>query len=946
MVQLKIATMCARLNPQGKRSNLFPSIATCVARWVALAVLCTLSLTAHAQWLTQSFTLKPGWNAVFLHVDASHQNLDDLVTSGNNGVAEIWLWKPRLSTVQYLENPAINSLADSRWAVWTNVRTDTDTLKSLVANGAYLVRNGNTTDYIWTVKGKPVPPSYQWTTTGLNFVGFPTPSSSPPNFANYFAPAPGLDLAKATENSAKLFRYPGGDLGTGNPAEVLPSAASTTFVKRGEAFWVRGSTKYYNRYFGPVEVVLQNAAGIHYGDTLGTYSIRLKNLTTTSRTVTFSLNDSESVPSGQTNITARPQLLVRGALSPTTLTYSHAVLAGQSFTLAAKGEVGSEQEVVLGLNRSTMTTTAGSLYAGILRVTDSGGLQQIDVPVTATVPNASGLWVGQAVADRVGQYIKQYPKVTAATDIAAQLTAVGRPQQGAVIPGFLWVARETNFSRAYAAVASSLDGRRLVAAPTGGQLYFSSDFGTNWNPQFLARQWTAVTCSADGTVVAAVGNNTNIFVSTDTGATWTTNELSRAWKGIVCSADGKKMAAAVLGGQLYISSNGGTTWVPRDMSRNWNSIAMSATDGTKLVASVNPGQLYTSTDSGTTWTARDSSRAWSAVASSDDGAKLVATVNAGQIYTSIDAGVIWTARESSRAWTSVASSSDGQRLSATVSSGQIYTSRDAGATWEAQESNRAWSAIASSGDATRVVAVVNSTTTSNPGRIYTLNRRFADYVVDASTGLIRDQEGLYVSSGVNTSMAKVPTAFPMRLILHNDASATNISLLQRAYIGKGATTTNTSVANREALLDATQIASARRISATHLPFSLTNTVWSTKGNFNPGTVVVLTVPLDYNDHASNPFLHTFHPDHDNLDAKFERIRSPGEESYGVTRTLKLTFSAAGTDFRSLTSSAQGRSGAYEETITVTARAGASRDYKLSGTFSLERISPISPLTTQ
>lgn len=904
-----------------------------------IALLLGGAVVAQAQWQSQSFTLKPGWNAVFLHVDASHLTLDDLIPSATGPVAEVWLWRPRLSTLQFVDNPATNSTTDSRWAVWTSARGDTDTLVKLVANGAYLVKNGTATDYDWTVKGKPVPPSYQWTTTGLNFLGFPTPANTAPSFANYFAPAPGLDLAQYLVNAAKIFRYPGGNLGTTNPVEVLSSAASTTKVKRGEAFWVRGSTNYYNRYYGPVEVGLQNTAGIHYGDTLGSYSIRLKNLTTTSRTVTFDLRASGSVPSGQTSITAKPQLLVRGALSGTTLAYAHAVLADQSFTLPAAGEVGSELEVVLGLDRSTMTAVAGSLYAGILRVTDSGGLQQIDVPVTATVPNASGLWVGQAVVDRVGEYLKQYPKVTAATDLASQLTALARPQQGAVIPGSSWVAREASAGRAYTGVASSLDGKRLVAAVNSGTLYVSSDFGTNWTSKDSSRAWTAVASSADGTVMAATVYNGKLYVSTDSGSTWTSKDSNRPWRDIACSADGQKMAAVTLGEQLYTSSDRGAAWVARDSNRNWTSIAMSA-DGTKLAASVSVGKLYTSADSGVSWTARETSRVWTAVASSDNGSNLVATVFDGKLYTSTNAGVSWTDRASSRAWTAVASSSDGQRLSATVSSGKIYTSRDAGVTWEAQDSDRAWSAIASSGDATRLVAVVNS------GQIYTLSCRFADYVVDAATGLIRDQDGLYVSSGVSTNMSKVASSLPMRLILHNNATASQVSLLQRAYIGKGASTTNTIVANREVLLDATQIASARRISSTHLPFSLTNTLWSASGNFNPGTLVVLTVPLDYNDQTSNPFLHTFHPDHDNLDPKFERVRPSGEESYGVTRTLKLAFSAAGTDFRSLTSSAQGRSGTYEETINVTARAGASREYRLSGTFSLQLISPISTLTTQ
>ena len=252
------ATMCPRSGSQAGCGRLVASIASRAVRLVALAFLFSLTIAAQAQWLTQSFTLKPGWNAVFLHVDASYQNLDDLVPA-NSAVAEIWLWRPRLSTLQFVDNPATNSTTDSRWAVWTNVRTDTDTLKTLAANGAYLVRNGTAASFTWTVKGKPVPPSYQWTTTGLNFVGFPTPAgSSTLSFATYFTPAPGLDLSKTLVNSARVFRYQGGNLGATNPVEVISSAASATFVKRGEAFWVRGSTNYYNRYYGPVEVNLQN----------------------------------------------------------------------------------------------------------------------------------------------------------------------------------------------------------------------------------------------------------------------------------------------------------------------------------------------------------------------------------------------------------------------------------------------------------------------------------------------------------------------------------------------------------------------------------------------------------------------------------------------------------------------------------------------------------------
>jgi hypothetical protein len=43
-----------------------------------------------AQWQTQTFQVKPGWTAVYLHVDPSYTNLDYLVGSDpNNPISEI-----------------------------------------------------------------------------------------------------------------------------------------------------------------------------------------------------------------------------------------------------------------------------------------------------------------------------------------------------------------------------------------------------------------------------------------------------------------------------------------------------------------------------------------------------------------------------------------------------------------------------------------------------------------------------------------------------------------------------------------------------------------------------------------------------------------------------------------------------------------------------------------
>src|SRR5690349_3805296 len=69
----------------------------------ALAASClATTVSSRAQWLTQSILIKPGWTAIYLHVDASHQSLDQLVGADlDNPISEIWLWLPA-STAQFV----------------------------------------------------------------------------------------------------------------------------------------------------------------------------------------------------------------------------------------------------------------------------------------------------------------------------------------------------------------------------------------------------------------------------------------------------------------------------------------------------------------------------------------------------------------------------------------------------------------------------------------------------------------------------------------------------------------------------------------------------------------------------------------------------------------------------------------------------------------------------
>ena len=196
------------------------SIPVRVRSWLIVALLLGACVPGRAQWITQTNSLRPGWNSVFLHVDASHATLDQLVGNDlTNPIEEVWYWQPPLPTGQFIESPQVPVSNGSQWSSWTRLLGPASALQRLTGNGAYLVRiASNAAPYVWRVQGKPVPPTYRWTLTGLNFIGFPTipsPATAQPFFEAFLAPAPEL------QQSAEVYRYQGGDLGATNPVRVL-----------------------------------------------------------------------------------------------------------------------------------------------------------------------------------------------------------------------------------------------------------------------------------------------------------------------------------------------------------------------------------------------------------------------------------------------------------------------------------------------------------------------------------------------------------------------------------------------------------------------------------------------------------------------------------------------------------------------------------------------------
>jgi hypothetical protein len=450
----------------GSRSTLGPRWSKSFDGPVLAIALFIVAPAIQAQWLNQSIDLKAGWNAVFLHVDASHRTLNAAVGGdAANPIQEIWRWNPP-PVAQFTDNPA-QPTATVDWTAWNRTNAASP-LQRLSGDTAYLVRvSSNAAPYVWDVRGKPVPPRPTWSVSGLNLIGFPVVPTAPPTFSSFLANAPELQSV-----TPEIYRYLGGNLGATNPVVLASPMFPVATVQRGQAYWMRSGTV-FNRYFGPFEVLLSSANGIDFGETSGSSSFRLRNHTTNVLNVRLLLQSSATPPATQPAIAGEPPLLIREAIQPSTLTYGYSNLVSgvvRAWRLEPRDQPGSEVEVVLGVNRAAMTQAPGTLLAGVLRFTESLGHTMVHVPVSATVASSAGLWVGDASVQQVAHYLKTYQRTPDQTPVT---TASGN---------YVVTGVDTSFGP----VPRPYPLRLIVHNPTNGpsasliqRVYYGLDAATN-----------------------------------------------------------------------------------------------------------------------------------------------------------------------------------------------------------------------------------------------------------------------------------------------------------------------------------------------------------------------------------------------------------------------------------------------------------------------------------
>ena len=204
-----------------------------------------------------------------------------------------------------------------------------------------------------------------------------------------------------------------------------------------------------------------------------------------------------------------------------------------------------------------------------------------------------------------------------------------------------------------------------------------------------------------------------------------------------------------------------------------------------------------------------------------------------------------------------------------------------------------------------------------------------------------DADGKYlpIPGSADSAVNATQQEFKMRLIVHvNEAG--QATLLSRAYAGviadDGEGNVTTGLAVDESELDPGNLETAVRLSSAHFPVGLRQVMTNP---FAPGSSLTAMVTLGANE-PTNPFLHIYHPDHDNKNERFDSTPLPaGIESHTVDRAMTLAIKAAAGPGEGPQWGNTLLSGTFSETLTGIHK----ESIQVSGIFALGKVSDIPTL---
>ena len=341
-----------------------------------LALFLTMQLSAWGAavpTVTQTFSLNPGWNAVYLEVQPQ-SNSPAVVFKDLPVGSSVWAWQGKDDSVQFIQDPSEPPVNNPKWlAIFASARESAlNNLFAISANSAYLVHVAGTAPLTMNISGRPTIRHKSWIPDAFNLTGFGF-SGTPPTFGNFFTPS------NSHKNQA-IYRLNN----TSGTWEIVNNPA-TTAMRSGEAFWIYCQSG--SDYQGPLTVEANGADGLDFGAGITILSLTLANSSTADKSVTVT----------QSNIGTPVALAYRSYDTVSGKILNKTLLTMPALTVKA----GSTATLNLAVQRSGFTGEGAS----VLEFSDTQG-NRLRVPVTAIsnpVNGYPGLWSGAATLNKVSQ---------------------------------------------------------------------------------------------------------------------------------------------------------------------------------------------------------------------------------------------------------------------------------------------------------------------------------------------------------------------------------------------------------------------------------------------------------------------------------------------------------------------------------------------------------------
>lgn len=369
---------------------------------LALLLAWHMAPPASAQNITQTLTLQPGWNSVYLEVTPTNPALSAVF--GSVPIDSVWTFAARSSAIDFIQNPSEPVWNRDSWLLYVPTNRPEsfqNNLFTLQANVGYLVNLSNAVPVTLNVTGRPSLRRAAWVPDAYNFRGFPIDPANRPTFQSFFAPSPAHYSAGALQRIYQLNNS--GQWGLVNPGDLMSS---------GMAYWV--FTKGASDYVAPLTVSVEIGDGLDFSKDANELSLVLQNRTSVSQTA-FITDTAAPAPNPLSYFKLSPSDGVQWFNLPSPLVRTNPGSASQTLrtsvrrqdfdaefyqtVLAISDGAGTRLLVPVAAGKTLATGAQGSGLAGFKGAAQSHGL--LSAPDEAKTH--AGLWVGNAIINAVSE---------------------------------------------------------------------------------------------------------------------------------------------------------------------------------------------------------------------------------------------------------------------------------------------------------------------------------------------------------------------------------------------------------------------------------------------------------------------------------------------------------------------------------------------------------------